>query len=85
VLDTDREEVFDEIADLGRRLSARPQMALITFVDDDRVWLKSKVGISVNETSRDVSFCGHGILQKAVFVVRTPPLDKRFKGQPVCG
>ena len=81
MLDTDREEVFDEIADLAAAICETP-MALITFVDDDRVWLKSKVGISVNETSRDVSFCGHGILQKAVFVVPDTALDKRFKDNP---
>jgi signal transduction histidine kinase len=81
VLDTDREEVFDEIADLAAAICEAP-MALITFVDDDRVWLKSKVGISASETSRDMSFCGHGILQKEVFVVPDTALDKRFQDNP---
>jgi signal transduction histidine kinase len=81
VLDTGSEEVFDEITILAAEICEAP-IALITFVDDDRVWLKSKVGISASETSRDVSFCGHAILQKEPFVVPDAALDKRFKDNP---
>jgi signal transduction histidine kinase len=81
VLDTDREEVFDDITDLAAAICEVP-IALITFVDDDRVWLKSKVGISASETSRDVSFCGHAILQRELFLVPDAAQDKRFKDNP---
>jgi signal transduction histidine kinase len=81
VLDTKQEEVFDEITDLAAAICEVP-MALITFVDDGRVWLKSKVGITASETSRDVSFCGHAILQKELFVVPDAAQDKRFKDNP---
>jgi signal transduction histidine kinase len=82
VLDTGPEEVFDEITDLAAAICEAP-MALITLVDADRVWFKSKVGISASEVSRDISFCGHAILQKDLFVVPDAAEDERFKDNPL--
>jgi signal transduction histidine kinase len=82
VLDTGPEEVFDEITALAAAICEAP-MALITFVDGDRVWFKSKVGISGGEVSRDISFCGHAILQKDLFVVPDAAEDERFKDNPL--
>ena len=82
VLDSAPEEIFDEITNLAAAICEAP-MALITFVDKNRVWFKSKVGVSTGESSRDVSFCSHAILQKDVFVVPDAARDARFKDNPL--
>lgn len=82
VLDTVPEEVFDDLADLAASICEAP-VALITLVDEKRQWFKSKTGISVSETSRDVSFCGHAILQHELFIVPDATKDDRFAGNPL--
>jgi len=82
ILDTVPEEVFDDLTELAARICEAP-IALITLVDEDRQWFKSKVGISVNETSRDISFCGHAIDQADLFIVPDATLDKRFAKNPL--
>src|SRR3954464_13985112 len=68
VLDTVPEEVFDDLTELAARICEAP-IALITLVDEKRQWFKSRVGITVKETSRDISFCGHAIGQSDLFIV----------------
>jgi GAF domain-containing protein len=82
VLDTVPEEVFDDLALLAAYICGAP-IALITLVDEDRQWFKSKVGISVNETSRDISFCGHAILQSDLFIIPDATRDRRFADSPL--
>jgi GAF domain-containing protein len=82
VLDTVPEEVFDDLADLAASICEAP-VALITLVDEKRQWFKSKTGISVSETSRDVSFCGHAILQHELFIVPDATKDNRFADNPL--
>jgi GAF domain-containing protein len=82
VLDTVPEEVFDDLTELAARICQAP-IALITLVDENRQWFKSKIGISVNETSRDVSFCGHAILQSDLFIVPDATRDDRFSRNPL--
>src|SRR5882762_3984460 len=82
VLDTVPEEVFDDLTELAARICGAP-IALITLVDEKRQWFKSKVGISINETSRDVSFCGHAILQSDLFIVPDATRDERFSHNPL--
>ena len=55
VLDTVPEEVFDELADLAALICEAP-IALISLVDEDRQWFKARVGTTLKETSRDISF-----------------------------
>ena len=82
VLDTVPEEEFDELADLARLICGAP-VALISLVDEDRQWFKSKLGVNLQETSRDVSLCAHAILQKDVMIVPDATKDKRFKNNPL--
>ncbi len=82
VLDTVPEEVFDDLTELAARICEAP-IALITLVDEKRQWFKSKRGISINETARDVSFCGHAILQRELFIVPDASKDDRFSNNPL--
>jgi GAF domain-containing protein len=58
VLDTPPEERFDRLTRLAKRMFNVP-IALVSLVDENRQWFKSCVGLSVCETPRDISFCGH--------------------------
>ena len=82
VLDTVPEEIFDDLTELAARICEAP-IALITLVDEKRQWFKSKVGISIKETSRDVSFCAHAITQPELFIVADATKDERFAHNPL--
>ena len=82
VLDTVPEEVFDDLTELAARICEAP-IALITLVDEKRQWFKSRVGLTVKETSRDISFCGHAIGQSDLFIVPDATRDKRFSHNPL--
>src|SRR5712664_2319002 len=82
VLDTLPEEIFDDLTELAARICEAP-IALITLVDEDRQWFKSKVGVSLNETSRDISFCAHAITQPELFIVPDATRDDRFSKNPL--
>jgi GAF domain-containing protein len=82
VLDTVPEELFDDLTELAARICAAP-IALISLVDEKRQWFKSRVGTTVNETSRDVSFCAYAITQNDLFIVPDALRDKRFAKNPL--
>lgn len=78
VLDTACETCFDEIAKLASILTGCP-IALVSLVDSNRQCFKARLGLDVTETSRDVSFCAHAILQPSeLLVVPDTMLDPRF-------
>ncbi|MEY2427217.1 MAG: hypothetical protein QOJ40_102 [Verrucomicrobiota bacterium] len=82
ILDSVPEEVFDDLTELAARICEAP-IAMITLVDEDRQWFKAKLGVTVNETSRDISFCAHAIGQPELFIVPDATLDERFADNPL--
>ena len=82
VLDTVPEEVFDDLTELAAQICEAP-IAMITLVDEHRQWFKSKIGVSLKETSRDISFCGHAITQADLFIVPDATKDQRFARNPL--
>lgn len=82
VLDTVPEEVFDDLTELAARICEAP-IALISLVDEKRQWFKAKVGVSISETSRELSFCAYAITQSDLFIVPDATQDKRFANNPL--
>lgn len=82
VLDTVPEEVFDDLTELAARICGAP-VALISLVDEDRQWFKAKVGTTMTETARDISFCTHAITQPGLFIVSDASKDPRFRNSPL--
>lgn len=82
ILDTPREHSYDDITTLAAFICDVP-IALISLVDAERQWFKSKVGLDVQETGRDISFCAHAILDSGVMMVNDAACDKRFADNPL--
>ncbi|MGZ5269476.1 MAG: response regulator [Ramlibacter sp.] len=82
VLDSAPEDRFDRITRTAARVFDVP-IALVTLVDAERQWFKSRHGLQVDQTPRRVSFCGHAVLQEGIFVVPDAHADPRFADNPL--
>jgi len=82
LLDTAREEVFDRVTRVVAELLQVP-IALVSLVDEHRQWFKSRVGLDVCETARDVSFCAHALHSGRLLLVEDTQHDARFAGNPL--
>lgn len=82
ILDTPCESEFDDITLMAAQLCNAP-MATISFVDRNRQWFKSKIGIDLNETPRDIAFCAHAIMHRDVFILPDASVDPRFARNPM--
>jgi len=82
ILDTGSDQAFDDITALAAEICGVP-IALVSLLDTDRQWFKSKVGLDIEQTPRDISFCGHAICADGTFIVEDAANDSRFHDNPV--
>lgn len=82
VLDSPPEERFDRITRIASQLFDVP-IAVVSLVDEERQWFKSRVGLDAVETPRGISFCGHAILQDQPLIVENALKDTRFHDNPL--
>ena len=83
VLDTEGDERLDALVKLASEIADTP-VALISLVDSQRQWFKSKVGVDEEETHRDISFCGHAInINDGIFEIKDATKDERFNDNPL--
>jgi GAF domain-containing protein len=81
ILDTPAEQAFDDFALLASTICETP-IAMMTLVDGDRQWFKSREGIESTETAREHAFCAYTILGNEVMVVEDATCDARFANNP---
>lgn len=82
ILDSEPEESFDDLVTLAAHICQTP-MAMLSLVDDHRQWFKSKYGVEIKETPKEVSVCAHAIQQGNLFVVPDLTKDERFRDNPL--
>ena len=82
VLETPPEGVLDDLTRLAAYVCRTP-IALLTLIDRDRQWFKSRFGLALSETPRDVAFCAHTIHARDAFVVEDAAADERFVDHPL--
>ncbi len=82
VLDTSTEQRFDRLVQITQKHFNVP-IVLISLVEENRQWFKSSVGLSLKELPREISFCGHAILNDEILYVADTLKDQRFFDNPL--
>lgn len=82
ILDTAAEKTFDDLTRLAAAICEVP-ISLVSLVDEDRQWFKSKFGLDASETPRDWAFCDHVIRDNKIMVVEDATKDSRFVDNPL--
>lgn len=78
ILDTEAEEQFDRLTRLASEICEVP-ISLVSLVDGERQWFKSRVGLDAEQTPREISFCQHAIMHENTFEIQNATLDDRFQ------
>ncbi|MGI3129068.1 GAF domain-containing sensor histidine kinase [Halopseudomonas pachastrellae] len=82
ILDTPSELAFDDLTELASRWLETP-IALVSLVDDQRQWFKSRVGLDADQTPREMAFCVHAIQARELLEVPDATRDTRFRDNPL--
>ncbi|MGQ3298844.1 GAF domain-containing sensor histidine kinase [Reyranella sp.] len=82
ILDTPREEEFDEVVRVVSAICGTP-ISVINLIDSERQWFKAEIGLGVRETPLPASICSHAILQPDLFIVPDTLADQRFSDNPL--
>ncbi len=82
IMDSIREEEFDRITELASLICDVP-ISLVCLLDANRQWFKSRIGLSINETSRDIAFCQYTIQYCSIFEIEDAIEDDRFRNNPL--
>jgi signal transduction histidine kinase len=82
VLDTVPEPAFDRLTHILQHVLQVPTV-LVSLVDSERQWFKSRVGLDAVETPRDISFCGHAVFHRIALIVPDATKDPRFADNPL--
>ena len=82
ILGTQPEQCYDDITKIAS-LTCDTPISLMSLVDADRQWFKSRCGFETQETNRDVSFCAHAIASTEPLIVEDALCDERFKSNPL--
>ena len=82
LLDTPPEERFDRITRLAAQFFNVP-VCLVSLIDHDRQWFKSRYGLAARQTARSDAFCAHAITGRELLIVEDAQLDARFVANPL--
>jgi diguanylate cyclase (GGDEF)-like protein len=83
ILDSEDEQAYDDLVTIAASICDTP-IAAISLLDKDRQWFKARTGLEARQTSRDISFCGHMILDPTqLMVVPDAQADRRFHDNPL--